>query len=76
MGTSDCKVGYYCDFPDGQCGKGLLGTCKIKPDLLSCLCTVDGVCGCDGKKYCDSCDAANKGIDIQSMKACNNPLPD
>jgi hypothetical protein len=48
-----------------------VGACKAKPDPLSCVCTVEGVCGCDGKLYCDSCEAANQGIDIQSKKACD-----
>jgi hypothetical protein len=65
-----CKLDEFCDYPDGLCGNGVSGVCKKKPDPLSCVCTVDGACGCDGKMYCDACGAAQAGIDIQSNKNC------
>jgi hypothetical protein len=36
-------------------------------------CTMDcpGVCGCDGKYYCNGCLAAKEGIPVEAEVTCN-----
>jgi hypothetical protein len=60
----------YCDFPDTHlCGiADGAGVCRARPDA----CTKDcpGVCGCDGKPYCNACEAHRAGVDDVPDKAC------
>ena len=62
----------YCDFPEkSACGQGdMSGVCAPRPDT----CTKDcpGVCGCDGKFYCNACEAHNAGIDDTSIGSCTD----
>jgi hypothetical protein len=60
----------YCDFPDvHMCGiADGPGVCRARPDT----CTKDcpGVCGCDGKPYCNACEAHRAGVDDVTDKGC------
>ncbi|MCA9647597.1 MAG: hypothetical protein H6718_32220 [Polyangiaceae bacterium] len=67
-----CNAGQYCDKPDGaDCGPGpCFGTCKLSPEgcvTAECL----GVCGDDGKVYCNACEAHKAGVDDVAGDSCN-----
>lgn len=68
--NADCPAGAFCEH-DGVCvvTGGAAGTCKRLPtcaDTGACL----GVCGCDGKTYCSTCEAHQAGVSVALGKAC------
>jgi hypothetical protein len=71
--NKDCPEGSFCEH-DGLCvvTGGKAGVCRKRPlcaDGGACL----GVCGCDGKTYCSSCEAHEAGISVALAKACLAP---
>ncbi len=72
--NADCPEGAFCEH-DGLCvvTGAIAGTCKRRPtcaDTGACL----GVCGCDGKTYCSSCEAHEAGVSVAlGNKACLAP---
>ena len=69
---ASCPSGYYCDFPDKNCGANDGGgTCLPGPIDK---CGGDGlVCGCDGKVYGSACQAELAGVDVSLLGACKEP---
>jgi hypothetical protein len=65
-----CGSGQYCDFPiKTMCGSGdQQGTCTMIPQVCDDL--YAAVCGCDGKTYPNSCNAAEAGVAVLSTGAC------
>jgi hypothetical protein len=51
-----------CGFSDGS------GVCKPIPEI--CTDDVNPVCGCNGTTYSNACEAAAKGVSVQSQGAC------
>ena len=45
----------------------------LKASYQGVACTQDcpGVCGCDGKFYCNGCIAAKEGIAVEQGETCN-----
>jgi hypothetical protein len=68
--TSDhqCKDGKFCSKPVGHCGKDGRGTCATKPEV--CPDIFDPVCGCNGKTYSNSCEAATAGVNVSHLGEC------
>lgn len=66
-----CDENEYCDYAgDVACGiGGQTGACKLRPDVCPPDCP--GVCGCDGMFYCNSCDAAALGMDVNPTITCS-----
>jgi hypothetical protein len=60
----------FCDYPDNMaCGTGdATGVCTPRPNLCPKDCP--GVCGCDGKRYCNGCEANSAGTDVQPTGSC------
>jgi len=65
-----CGSEGYCEFEPRDCRAALdlSGTCRPRPTI----CTKDcpGVCGCDGKVYCNACLAHSAGVDDTSDTTC------
>jgi hypothetical protein len=62
----------FCDYEaKATCGQmDATGTCTPRPDT----CTKDcpGVCGCDGKFYCNECEAHRAGTDDVPSGTCSD----
>jgi hypothetical protein len=66
-----CAGTEFCDFTDGDvCGKQGQGICATKPVKCKPICEIQGVCGCDGKIYCSSCDAESAGVSVAPSGYC------
>jgi hypothetical protein len=65
-----CGADEWCAFnPAGSCGNAdNTGICQPKPQ--GCTDDCPGVCGCDGKFYCNACTAEGAGVDVSSNKDC------
>lgn len=70
-----CSDDEYCDYPDdAMCGAtDQSGTCEPRPE--ACQEDCPGVCGCDGKFYCNDCIAAQAGVDVDPNASCTEPAP-
>ena len=75
-----CGADEYCDFSSsvpGTCGhvdNGVLGTCVARPTSCSVIGCPDPdfePCGCDGKTYCNACEANENGVDVDQSGACH-----
>jgi len=64
-----CAADEWCDFPDGCGYPDALGVCKKRPE--GCTADCPGVCGCDGKFYCNVCSANGLGIDTSNDTSCS-----
>jgi len=67
-----CKSDEFCDLPsNAQCGLVTnTGYCKPKP--ANCTDDCPGVCGCDGKQYCNECQAQSAGVDTDPLGTCGD----
>lgn len=68
-----CAADEYCAWdPAGSCGNADgTGVCLKRPEVCDPVCGVVAVCGCDGQQYCNPCEAAQHGTDInQNGAAC------
>ncbi|HVP09828.1 MAG TPA: Kazal-type serine protease inhibitor domain-containing protein, partial [Phycisphaerae bacterium] len=68
----DCLKTDYCEKPIGDCPDK--GVCQPRP--LGCPDEWDPVCGCDGKTYPNSCDAAAAGVSVDYVGVCGTPCED
>lgn len=67
--ASDCGAGSYCSTQDDACLTATaVGFCKSIP--TSCAEATDPVCGCDGKQYQSSCEAARAGVSVAAAGTC------
>ena len=67
--NADCGKSQLCATAVGQCGPG--GTCQPIPTVCPAIPPPpDGVCGCDGKDYPDSCTAQKAGINVDHLGHC------
>ena len=66
-----CGPDEWCQFdPPASCGNDDgLGICQPKPGACDADCP--GVCGCDGKFYCNACGANVSGVDVSDDLSCN-----
>ena len=68
--SAQCAANEYCDYPPAaMCGiADGGGTCQPKPQ--ACTGDCNGVCGCDGKLYCNACAAHLAGVDDALNQTC------
>ncbi|MFT3773609.1 MAG: hypothetical protein QM820_50180 [Minicystis sp.] len=66
-----CGPDEWCQFdPSAQCGGfDETGICQPKPP--GCTADCPGVCGCDGKFYCNACSAHEAGVDVNPNLTCD-----
>jgi hypothetical protein len=69
--SGDCNDGEYCSFPDGKCGAGKKGECKLQPQVCS-----DGptTCMCGGAVTDLGCPGQG-GFDIDATGTHCTPAP-
>jgi hypothetical protein len=65
-----CGADEWCAYsPAGSCGAAdNTGICQPRPQ--ACTDDCPGVCGCDGKFYCNACGAEGAGVDVSSSTDC------
>jgi hypothetical protein len=65
-----CSSATFCDFAPLDCASPhtVGGACRPKPD--GCTKDCPGVCGCDGKFYCNACVAHTAGVDVTADTTC------
>jgi hypothetical protein len=65
-----CGPDQFCHYDaSSSCGLAdATGTCQPEPQ--GCLDDCPGVCGCDGKFYCNACDANAAGVDASDQTGC------
>jgi len=69
-GAALCAGNEWCAYElVGSCGKdGQRGTCTVRPP--NCATDCPAVCGCDGKIYCNACEAQAGGTDVDKARGC------
>jgi len=64
-----CGADEYCERREGSCeGEG---ACRQRP--AACVQVFDPVCGCDGRTYGNSCEAAMAGVSVAHGGVCQPP---
>lgn len=71
-----CGSDEWCDYTETYPRNGVVqcggddggGICRLRPQ--GCPADCPGVCGCDGKFYCNACLAHQAGVDDTSSQAC------
>lgn len=70
---AECGLPYersVCRFPLGSCGESSTGTCVEAPPTTSCEGECAHVCGCDGRTYCNECEARDAGVRLAHEGPC------
>ena len=73
-GKPACQPGYFCEYPDFDCGEGLVGVCvrmRSEPCNL-CMPFVDGpVCGCNFQTFTSDCERQAAGVSKYFNGSCS-----
>jgi len=65
--NDDCGPLELCARPPGECSGD--GECRPSDDTCPAAC--DEVCGCDGRSYCNACEAAQAGVSVLRVGSCD-----
>jgi hypothetical protein len=67
-----CLSGEYCDYPLDACSLAdESGSCTLRP--VGCDDIYAPTCACDGTVYANACEAAAKGVDVNTNGTCTPP---
>lgn len=66
LDNSQCSSTDYCAKAEGDCPG--VGTCTARPTICPDIC--GQVCGCNGETYCNSCLAAQDGVNTAHNGPC------
>lgn len=66
--NAECAPTLYCSAATGICGVGL---CTPQPKACPAVPAI-AVCGCDGKTYTTSCEAAVSGVQVKQAGVCDS----
>ncbi len=64
----ECDAAGYCAHVDDACGAQVAGVCTQRP--RGCKRDCPGVCGCDGRFYCNACVARARGVAVRHAGRC------
>ncbi|MCB9594582.1 MAG: hypothetical protein H6719_17750 [Sandaracinaceae bacterium] len=64
--SAECARDEVCARPTGLCGG--TGSCELRPSVCPGDCP--GVCGCDGRDYCNECEAGQTGVTVARLGRC------
>jgi hypothetical protein len=71
-GTDPCPTFTYCDFEPASCGAAdEAGVCRPTPWECPIGAPCLQICGCDRRRYCNSCEAARLGVDVAPEEFCS-----
>lgn len=68
--SAECAPNEYCHRDLGCPAPSARGQCRPRPQ--GCARDCPGVCGCDGKTYCNACNAQSVGVNVKSEGACGS----
>ena len=65
-----CNGQEFCDHADDRCAAADgAGVCAARPSV--CTPVIEAVCGCDGKRYNNVCEAQRAGTDVSESESCD-----
>lgn len=68
-----CARNEYCDFAGNGCGRAdETGVCRERPQVCPLYFACIPTCGCDGNTYCNDCEAAQAGTDVNDGDQCRD----
>jgi len=69
LAGGDCTGDQFCNYQDTSCAiADGTGVCQPRPTV--CTPVITPVCGCDGNRYNNECEAQRAGTDVSTSNSC------